>query len=246
MRKAVIVGATSGIGKEVALLLIREGWQLGIAARREEELKALQATAPTQIEWQVLDVTREDAVDHLHTLIGKLGGMDLYVHSSGVGYQNPNLEADIELRTLQTNGEGFTRMIVAAFQYFKEHGGGHIGAISSIAGTKGLGLAPAYSATKRFQNTYIDALDQLSRMEKLNIRFTDIRPGFVATPLLKEGHYPMQMRTGKVAASIVKALQKRKRVVVIDWRYAILVFFWRMIPRWIWVRMPIKTHEITT
>ncbi len=242
MKKAVIVGATSGIGKEVALLLIREGWRIGIAGRREEELKVLQASAPDQVEWQVLDVTREEAAAHLHTLIGKLGGMDLYFHSSGVGYQNPELKAKEEIQTLRTNGEGFTRMIVAAFQYFKEHGGGHIAAISSIAGTKGLGLAPAYSATKRFQNTYIDALDQLSRMETLNIRFTDIRPGFVATPLLKEGHYPMQMQAGQVAAHIVKALRQKKRVVVIDWRYAILVFFWRMIPRWIWVRMPVKNQ----
>jgi len=113
--------------------------------------------------------------------------------------------------------------------------------ISSIAGTKGLGIAPAYSATKRFQNTYIDALEQLSGMQKLNIRFTDIRPGFVATNLLNDGkNYPMLMQTEKVAKLIVKALNRKKRVAVIDWKYSILVFFWKLIPRCIWKRMNVK------
>ncbi len=243
MKKAVIVGATSGIGKEVALLLIREGWHLGIAGRRTEELNALQATAPNSIVTETLDITREDAVEKLHNLIGKLGGMDLYFHSSGIGFQNPALEAETELKTVATNGEGFTRMVTAAYHYFRKQGGGHIAVISSIAGTKGIGLAPAYSVTKRFQNTYIDALDQLSRMQKHHIRFTDIRPGFVATPLLKDGQYPMRMQADQVAKHIVKALRKQKRVVVIDWRYAILVFFWRMIPRWIWVRINLSRNR---
>ena len=102
------------------------------------------------------------------------------------GYQNRNLEPEIELNTARTNVEGFIRMVTAAFDYFKKTKKGHIAVISSIAGTKGLGVAPAYSATKRFQNTYIDALAQLARMQHLNIRFTDIRPGFVATDLLRK------------------------------------------------------------
>lgn len=111
--------------------------------------------------------------------------MDLFFLSSGIGSQNPDLKPEIELNTARTNVEGFTRMVTAAFNHFKTQGGGHIAVISSIAGTKGLGIAPAYSATKRFQNTYIEALAQLSRMQHLNIHFTDIRPGFVATDLLK-------------------------------------------------------------
>jgi short-subunit dehydrogenase len=113
--------------------------------------------------------------------------------------------------------------------------------ISSIAGTKGLGAAPAYSATKRFQNTYIDALEQLAHIQKLPIRFTDIRPGFVATGLLNDGkHYPMLMHTEKVARHIVCALEKKKRIVVIDWRYRILVALWRLIPPFLWKRLPVR------
>ena len=240
MKHAVIVGATSGIGEEVAKLLVEQGWHVGIAGRRTEALQALQATAPGQIDIQRIDVTEKDAPAQLHQLIERSGGIDLFFLSSGVGFQNRNLCPDIELKTARTNVEGFIRMVTAAFDYFKEKDSGHIAVISSIAGTKGLGVAPAYSATKRFQNTYIDALAQLSRMQHLNIHFTDIRPGFVATDLLKNGKYPLLMQADRVAKRIVKALQRKERVVIIDRRYRVIVFFWRMIPRWLWERLPIK------
>ncbi len=240
MKRAIIIGATSGIGEEVAKLLVQQGWHIGIAGRREEALEKLQATTSGQIEIQRLDVTDADAPALLETLIRKLGGMDLFFLSSGIGSQNPDLKPEIELNTARTNVEGFTRMVTAAFNHFKTQGSGHIAVISSIAGTKGLGIAPAYSATKRFQNTYIEALAQLSRMQHLNIHFTDIRPGFVATDLLKSGKFPMLMQANQVAKSIVRALNRKRRVIVIDGRYRIVVFFWRMIPRWLWERLPIK------
>lgn len=238
--RIIIIGATSGIGCEVAKLYIAQGWQVGVAGRRTEELETLRKEAPEQVSTQVLDVTLEDAPCRLQSLIDKVGGMDLFLLSSGIGKQNPTLTPDIELRTAATNVEGFIRLTTAAYHYFEKQGYGHIAAISSIAGVKGLGIAPAYSATKRFQNTYLDALDQLSRMNGLNIRFTDIRPGFVATPLLKDDNYPLLMKAPQVATSIVKAISKKKRIVVIDWRYRILVFFWKLIPHWIWVRLKVK------
>lgn len=238
--RIIIIGATSGIGREVAKLYIAQRWQVGVAGRRAEELETLRKEAPEQVSTQVLDVTLEDAPCRLQSLIDKVGGMDLFLLSSGIGKQNPTLTPDIELKTAATNVEGFIRLTTAAYHYFEKQGYGHIAAISSIAGVKGLGIAPAYSATKRFQNTYLDALDQLSRMNGLNIRFTDIRPGFVATPLLKDDNYPLLMKAPQVAACIVKAISKKKRIVVIDWRYRILVFFWKLIPHWIWVRLKVK------
>lgn len=240
MKRAVIVGATSGIGYEVAKELMRQGWKIGVAGRRTSALDTFKSTAPDNIETQVLDVTQPDAVDKLHTLIEKLGGMDLFLLSSGIGYQNRDLNPEVELNTTLTNVEGFTRMVTGAFHYFKQQGGGHLAVISSVAGTKGLGVAPAYSATKRYQNTYIDALAQLSRMQKLSISFTDIRPGFVATDLLKNGNYPLLMQADKVGASIVRALNRKKRIAIIDGRYALLVFFWRLIPRWLWEHLPVS------
>ena len=238
--RIIIIGATSGIGREVAKLYIAQGWQVGIAGRRAEELESLRKEAPEQVFSEVLDVTLEDAPCRLQSLIDKVGGMDIFLLSSGIGKQNPTLTPDIELKTAATNVEGFIRLTTAAWHFFEKQGYGHIAAISSIAGVKGLGIAPAYSATKRFQNTYLDALDQLARMNKLNITFTDIRPGFVATPLLKDDNYPLLMKAPQVAQSIVKAIQQKKRIVVIDWRYRILVFFWKLIPQWIWVRLKVK------
>ena len=241
MKKAIIIGASSGLGNEVARLLLEQGWTLGVAARRLEPLELLRDIAPERVQTQVLDVTSEDAPAALQELIDKVGGMDLLFYASGIGKQNMELEPDIELGTVTTNGLGFTRMIGAAYRYMAAHGGGHIAAISSIAGTKGLGAAPSYSATKAFQATYLQALEQQSNMRKLNITFTDLRPGFVATPLLGDNpKYPMLLDTKKVAREMVKAVNSRRHVRVIDWRWRIATALWRRIPRWIWRRLKIK------
>jgi len=241
MKKAIIIGATSGIGLEVAKKLLNDGWQIGAAGRRETELQKLQALSPERISIQTLDVTADDAVENLQSLITKTGGMDLFLLSSGVGKQNPNLQMELEMQTVATNAKGFTQMVNAAFHYFKTQGKGHLAIISSIAGTKGIGVSPAYSATKRFQNIYMESLEQLARTEKLDIAFTDIRPGFVATALLNDSKkYPMLMRTDRVAQLIVSAINRKKRVAIFDWRYRVLVAFWQLIPQWLWVRMRIS------
>lgn len=240
-KRAVIVGATSGIGYETAMRLLKKGWKLGIAGRRIGKLKEIQAISPNQIVIRRIDICQENAENELLQLIGELGGMDLFIQCAGIGYQNPALNMETELDTIDTNVKGFVRMVDTAFHYFAEKGKGHICVISSIAGTKGLGTAPAYSATKRFQNIYIDCLEQLAHLKRHRIRFTDIRPGFVATDLLDDGkRYPMLMSPEKVARRIVSAIRQHKRVAVIDWRYRALVFFWRMIPRCIWKRLPIR------
>ena len=240
-KKVIIIGATSGIGREVALIYIAKGWKVGVAGRREAELEALRAAYPEQVSAQALDVTHEDAPEKLQALIEQVGGMDVFLLSSGIGKQNYTLETGLELATAATNVEGFIRMTNAAYHYFEKQGHGHLAVISSIAGTRGLGAAAAYSATKGFQNIYMDALDQLARMQKLNIRFTDIRPGFVATPLLASSKkYPMLMDAPIVALDIVSAIEKKKRVAIIDWKFRLLVGFWRLIPKWIWLRLPVR------
>lgn len=231
MKKAIVIGASSGIGREVALLLQEQGWKVGVAARRLERLADFETAMQ-------IDVTSENASKQLLELIEKTGGMNLYFHASGIGKQNRELHEDIELQTVRTNALGFTRMIGTAYRYFSEHGGGHIAVISSIAGTKGLSPAPSYSATKAMQNTYIEALEQLSNARHLNIRFTDIRPGFVETDLLNDGnHYPLLLKKEKVARDIVHSINKHRHVRVIDWRWRAITWVWRRIPRCIWRRM---------
>ena len=237
-RRAVIVGASSGIGLEVARLLLAEGWLLGVAARREERLLALKAEAPERVEVMTIDVTSPDADQRLQTLIQRLGGMNLYFHASGIGKQNRMLEPEIELRTVETNALGFTRMIGAAYRYFAaQREGGILAAITSIAGTKGLGPAPSYSATKALQATYLEALEQQAHQRGLPIRIIDIRPGFVDTALLNDDFpYPMLMRPEAVARDIVRSIHRRRHVRIIDGHYRILTFFWRLIPRCLWRR----------
>lgn len=238
MKKVIIIGASSGMGFEVAKLLLAEGYSLGVAARREERLQALKQMAPDRVEVQALDVTADDAAERLRNLIDRLGGMDLFFYASGIGKQNHTLSADIELNTVNTNGMGFTRMIGEAYRYFAERGEGHIAAITSIAGTKGLGPAPSYSATKAMQNVYLQALEQQANARKLKIRFTDIRPGFVDTDLLKgDFHYPMMLKPDRVARQIVRAIKNKRHVKVIDWRYALMTALWRRIPRPLWRHM---------
>ncbi len=235
------MGASSGMGREVSKLLLADGWHLGIAARRVERLRELEREFPGHIVVQQIDVTDARASQQLLELIDLVGGVDLYFHASGIGKQNMNLLEDIENQTVQTNGIGFARMIGTVYRYMAAHQGGHIAVISSIAGTKGLGAAPSYSATKAFQNTYIQALEQQANMRGLNISFTDIRPGFVDTPLLgDEKHYPMLLKPERVAEDIVKAIRRKKHVLVIDWRYRILTFFWRLIPNALWRRLRVR------
>lgn len=240
MKRAVIIGASSGMGMEVAKLLLAEGYHLGIAARREDRLQALKQQAPDRVVTAVIDVTAEDATHRLRALIDQLDGMDLFFYSSGIGKQNRTLTPEIELNTVNTNGMGFTRMIGEAYRYFAERGQGHIVAITSIAGTKGLGPAPSYSATKALQNVYLQSLEQQANARGLNIRFTDIRPGFVDTDLLSgDFRYPLMLKPDKVARQIVKAIHNKRHIVVIDWKYAILTALWRRIPRPIWRHLKI-------
>lgn len=232
-KKAIVVGASSGIGREVALLLIQQGWTVGVGARRTERMQDIGAAAV-----EAIDVTREDATASLQRLISKTGGMDLFFYASGIGKQNRELHEDIELSTVQTNGVGFMRMVGEAYRYFARQGHGHIAAISSIAGTKGLGPAPSYSATKAMQNVYLEALEQQAHSRRLDIRITDIRPGFVDTALLSGDYrYPMMLRPERVAREIVYAINHRKHVRVIDWKYRIMTPLWHCLPRFIWRRM---------
>lgn len=256
-KRAIVMGATSGIGKEVARLLAANGYEVGIAGRREERLVQMAQATPGIVAHRQIDVTKEDAPTELHKLIEELGGMDLYVHSSGIGWENVALDADKELKTVETNGVGFVRMVSAAYNWFAEQRAdeakqraegdeqkasdkerkARIACITSIARTRGLGAAPAYSATKRMQAHYLECLSQQVRMRHLNIGITDIRPGFVATDLIAGSHFPLQLKAEDVARTIVRAIERGSEVVTIDWRYRLLVAAWQLIPRWLWVRL---------
>lgn len=243
MKRIVIMGATSGLGLKVAEIYALAGWRVGVAGRKEEVMMDLKRRFADRIEWRYIDITKRSATSELQDLIESLGGMDIYLHVSGICIENRSLVTDSEVKLLDTNVVGFARMIVTAFKYFRDHrdGKGQIAAVTSIAGTKGIGELASYSASKKFQQTYLDALEQYSRMNGMAVCFTDLRPGWTRTPLISSDRvYPMTMDADKVAVEIVRGIMHRKRVKVIDYRWAAIYHLWRLIPSWLWSRIPVR------
>lgn len=243
--RAVIIGATSGIGREVARSLAQRGVVLGIAGRRAERLEELVAEFGSErIFTAVMDVREESATEALDSLIRKVGAPDLLLYASGIGKQNPELNEEIECQTVLTNSLGMVRIVDHFLNYVKREPRynakhkAHIAVITSVAGTMGMGSAPAYSATKSMQSSYLVALAQHARMERIPAIFSDIRPGFVATEILNpEKRYPMLISVERAAEHILRGLRHRRRIITFDWRFKLLTLFWRLIPRCLWERI---------
>ncbi len=248
MKKVVIMGASTGIGYAVAEALASRGVKVGVAARHTSSLKALKEKYPDFVEYQNVDVTKHDAKGKLESLVEKLGGMDIYFHVAGIGYENVSLDPEREVEIINTNAVGFARMLCCAYRYFRDNGKkGQIAAITSVAGTKGIGRLSAYSASKKFGQTYMVALEQLAHEEGAGISFTDIRPGWVKTPLIDaDRKYPMEMSVEYVVPYVIRAIVKKERVAVIDWRWNALVGAWRNIPNALWTKMKVKISDPDT
>ncbi len=183
-KRAVIVGASSGIGKGVAQLLAKKGYIVGITGRRENLLNELKSSMPESFIVKVFDLNDyENVKTNLDSLLMELGEIDLFILSSGTGKRNPELELIHEINTSLTNVMGFTAAINWAYRYFEKRGGGSLAAISSIAGTRGFAMSPSYSASKSFQIKYLESLRQKSYSDGRKIVVTDIRPGFVDTDM---------------------------------------------------------------
>ncbi|MDE6290037.1 MAG: SDR family NAD(P)-dependent oxidoreductase, partial [Muribaculaceae bacterium] len=242
MKRVVIMGASSGIGLAVAEALASRGVKIGLAARHTKELHALKEKYPDCVEYESIDVTHNDGPKKLEELIDKLGGMDIYFHVAGIGYDNPNLDPHREAEMIATNAAGFARMVSAAYGYYRNNNRkGQIVALTSVAGTKGIGEMAAYSASKKCAQTYLVALEQLARKEKVDITFTDIRPGWIRTPLIdKDKKYPMEMTLDYVVPQIIRAIVKHPRIVYIDARWGAVCAAWKTIPDSIWAKMTVS------
>lgn len=239
MKKMIIVGASSGIGLAMARVYATRGFQLGLAARNIEPLKQLYDQFPQCITYASIDINREDAAEELLALVDKLGGMDTYIHVAGIGYDNPSLDPQREASMITTNAASFARMLMTAYRYFSGNGKvGHIVAVTSVAGTRGIGSMAAYSASKKCAQTYMVALEQLAKSQHCNIRFTDLRPGWITTPLLHSDRtYPMEMSLNYATRRLVKAVDRGRRVAFIDWKWRLVAMAWRLIPTWLWIRL---------
>lgn len=235
-KKVIILGASSGIGKELAKIFIEEGWQVGLGARRRNLMKDLKKQAPDRVFIRHINVNnKETRLKRIHELISDMGGLDVFILSSAVGYSNTRLQWSQNKETVETNVMGFTAIVGNMFKYFKKQGYGHLAAVTSVAGTRGLRYAPAYSASKAYQAAFLEALRHKSKHEKHHVVVTDIRPGFVDTPFIKTTPNAFwTVSPQKVATKIVKGLEKQKPYIYIPYRWRFVAFILKNLPLFIY------------
>jgi len=231
MKKAIVIGATSGIGKALSEVLIQNGYAVGVTGRRMEILKSLKEKNPDKISYCQMDVQEISSIETIcNNLVEQLGGLDLLIISAGIGYENKSFDFTIENNVIKTNIQGFTCVANWGMNHFKKQGHGHLVNISSIAGLMGNGEATSYNATKAFQINYLEGLRLNADKSGTNIYVTDVRPGYVNTDMAKgEGMFwvaPVE----KAAKQIFTAIKRKKKVVYITKRWRIIGFLLKIIP----------------
>lgn len=238
MKKCIIIGATSGIGRELARLYSSKGYLVGITGRRENLLKELSAEKPESYKIKSFDISIPDnSRKNLNELAEELGGLDLIIINSGTGNGNDNLDFEIEKETIMTNVLGVTEISGWAFNYFRNQGHGQIAIVSSIAGMRGGRFAPSYSASKAFLMNYTEGLRQKAKNLKLPVYVTDIRPGFVDTAMAKSENKFWVATTVEAAVQIFSALKRKKKIAYITKRWIIVAYILKLLPKWIFDRI---------
>jgi len=232
MKKAIIIGASSGIGRGISLELLKKDYKIGISARREERLNEIKKVNPENVIVKVFDSSTEKNDILLDYFINKLDGVDLIIYCSGIGILNKELDYNIEKKVNNLNVSGFTQVINHAYNYFVKEGSGHIVNISSIASEIGNGIAPSYNASKAYQANYLQGLRFKSIKIKLPIFLTDVRPGFVDTEILMGNKdkllwvAPLE----KACKQIVAGIDRKSKVLYITRRWKIISFLIKILP----------------
>jgi len=233
MKKAIIIGASTGIGREVAIQLAQMGYEIGLVARRKELLLQLQTEIPGKSHIMPMDISEPgSAREKLTALIGMIGKVDMIILNAGIGIPNPTWID--EQKIIQTNVNGFAALANYSFDYFKKLGSGCIAGVSSIAGLRGGRLATAYCASKAFMSNYMEGLRCRAAKEGLNISVTDIIPGFVETPMTANLSYKFWVASAKKAArQMISAILQRKKKVYVTRRWAIVAALMKIVPVWL-------------
>lgn len=236
-KKIIIVGASSGMGRRMAELYAEKGNMVGITGRRTEMLNEIKRQIPQYVEIESFDVTGPGNINHLESLVAKLGGMDLLVISAGTGEPSEELSREIDNRTIVTNVNGFAEIANWGYNFFEKQGHGHLVAISSVAAIRGGSHAPAYNASKAFQSHYLEGLSLKSDRAKKNIRITCIEPGFVDTKMAKSDKLFWLVPTDKAARQIISAIEKGKRKAYISRRWWLIAKIMKWAPYWLLKRV---------
>jgi NAD(P)-dependent dehydrogenase (short-subunit alcohol dehydrogenase family) len=239
----LITGASSGIGRALALEYARGGTKLALCARREADLEET-ARSARELGGSALsiplDVTDVDAVaEAVKRADRELGGLDMVIANAGRG--------DTKLSTrltwgdvgpvLDVNVSGAMATLVAAIPVFLAQKHGHLVGVSSLAGSRGLPTSAAYSASKAALSVFLESLR--IDLAPTGIRVTDVQPGFVATPINENAKHPMPFRwpVEKATAHIARRLESAPPVVAFPWPLVLVTRFGRLLPAWLYDRI---------
>lgn len=234
MKKAIIIGASTGIGRALAKVLLANDYKVGITGIEEDILAGLKDDAPENLVIKYLDCTRHNSSEIINELIGFLGGLDLLIFSAGIGHLDQNLGFEVENKANEVNVLAFTEVADKSFRYFEKQGHGHFVAITSVAGLRGNRLAPAYHAAKSYQINYLEGLRQKAR--KAGIYVTDIRPGFVDTGLANKRRFWVASKE-QAAEQIFELILKKKDMGYVTKRWRLVAYLLRILPNWIYKRL---------
>ena len=191
-KKIWITGASSGIGKAVALKFSHEGWKVAVSARRKELLDEL-AKNPNIVSFP-LDVTDSDKCNSVfQDILEKFENIEICVF--GTGIHDPKSEKKFNLekikKIMEVNFFGTMNSINSVYDYFGQRKVGQISIISSVAGYRGLPAAGAYCASKSALTSFAESLH--FQMKRKNVRVSLISPGFIKTPMTDQNDFPMPM-----------------------------------------------------
>ena len=238
--RAIITGASSGIGEALARELARRGWDIALLARRADLLEALVKELPTKSVALPCDVTDAAAVK-IAVRQGEEalnGPFDLAIANAGVGvpsHASKFILADAELMT-KVNLLGMFNLFDAVIPSMIERRAGRFAGIASIAGLRGLPTSSVYSATKAAMHAFLEA----SRVElrQYGVGVTTVNPGFVITPMTDKNRFkmPFLMKVDDAARVIADGLERGKRVVEFPRPMSMVMRFARLIPDAIWDR----------
>jgi short-subunit dehydrogenase len=230
VKKIIIIGGSSGLGRELAKIYAEQKHIVAVIGRREELLAAVKNEYPLNIITSAFDVTTADNKKQVELLIQKLGGLDLLIYNAGYGDPSLELIPETEQLTTLTNVNGFVEIVSYAFNYFVLQGHGHIALTSSISALRGNSWTPAYSASKAFMSNYAEGLSIKARKLKKNIVITDIKPGFIGTKMAKGNKQFWVAPVHKAALQIIKAIDKKKRVIYITRRWWLVAQIMKWLP----------------
>lgn len=247
-RKAFVTGASSGIGASLCKLLAREGLEVGMAARRREQLDELASTIRQQggaARVYPLDVSDpEKTVETIRRADDEMEGIDLVVANAGIGSERWSGKLSWEdcQPMIDVNVNGAVATLVALAPRMSERKHGHLVGVSSLAQYRGLPRNAIYSATKSFLSTFLEGMR--IDMRSVGVAVTDVRPGFVRTAMTAQNDHPMpfMVEPERAAEIIWKGIRRREAMVAFPWQLTALMRSSTVLPPSVWDRATTKAR----